>query len=224
MNEITIPSTKKTLRISEAELLALKNRSRAGRKRRPIEEAVDLEGEVWGSIQHTDEYFFSNLGRVKKDVELKSGKRQCILIRPSIYNDNYSVAITLNNGYRVRTSVARLVLMAFKPHPDQDELFPVNLDGDHSNNRIENLAWKTKKERKEYLYTSGERRPKLKVKQYYNKLGVLKMRKVAFSDTDLKKIKELYSLGYTQSSIAKLIGATQQYVSEVLLNRINYVQ
>jgi hypothetical protein len=222
MRDIVVPSSDKSVTIPEVEYLALKNRSRAGRKRRAVEQAVDLPGEEWGSIPQTTEYFYSNLGRVKREYELRNGQIRSVLIKPSIYNNNFSVAIILQNNYRVRVNIARLVLMAFKPHPDQDQLFPVNLDGDRSNNRIENLKWMTRVERKEYLVTNNQRRPNLKIKQYLDKRGKVRYRKVAFSEIDIKKIWQLHELGFSQSFIASEIGSSQSYVSKVLSNKIQY--
>jgi|GEM_PF-6463185 hypothetical protein len=224
MREIVLPSRDKNISISEAEYVALTNRSRAGRKRRAVEQAVDLPGEIWGTIPQTAEYFYSNLGRVKREYELRNGQIRSVLIKPSIYNNNYSVCVILQNNYKVRTNIARLVLMAFKPCKDQEYLFPVNLDGDRSNNRIENLKWLTRAERKEYLVTNNQRKPNLKVKQYLDKRGKLRYRKVAFSDIDIKKIYQLHELGYSQSFIANEIGSSQQYISKVLSNKIHHVQ
>jgi hypothetical protein len=218
---IGLPSTEKTILISEAELIALQNKAR---HKSPTEEAIDLPDEVWNRIDDVNDYFFSNLGRVKRDVLLRNGNRQNILMKPSLYNGNLSVGLTIGSKNKVRTTVARLILMAFNPHQDQQKLFPAHLDGDVTNNKIQNLKWMTKKEFREHKTKVGHLRPYLKTKTYMNKRGKIKTRPVVFSDADLNKIKELYNLGISQKKIADMVGATQGYISLVVLNKIAHVQ
>lgn len=63
-------------------------------------------------------------------------------VRPT---GTYLIATLLNSDRILRTGIHRLVLMAFVgPCPDGME--GRHLDGNPSNNRVENLAWGTKKE------------------------------------------------------------------------------
>lgn len=108
----------------------------------------DLPGEVWKDIQgYEGEYQISNLGRVKSFKCI--AERIMAPAKHPIYT-SYGVVVYLSvylchNGKINRASVHRLVAQAFVPNPENKP--EVNhIDGNPSNNRVENLEWCTHRE------------------------------------------------------------------------------
>lgn len=92
--------------------------------------------ETWVKIRDFSDYSVSNLGRVRND----STDRIMALLR----NQHGVVNVGLTKGGRqYKRSVAKLVAHAFLP-PASSESFdtPIHLDGDQSNNHVENLEWR----------------------------------------------------------------------------------
>lgn len=91
--------------------------------------------EDWKSVHEFPRYSVSTLGRVRND------------------NNNRIMAQTLNQqgipmvgfsscGDYHKRSVAVLVASAFLPRPFGPYDTPINLDGDRTNNAVENLMWR----------------------------------------------------------------------------------
>ena len=89
-------------------------------------------------------YRITNTGRV---ISYKSGERvdkEQVLDRYGYYQINLQV-----NGKKVTKKVHRLVALAFIPNPNN--LPTVNhIDGDRTNNRVDNLEWMSIQENCEY--------------------------------------------------------------------------
>lgn len=116
-----------------------------------------MEKEIWKPIPNTNnKYEASNLGNIRS---FYSGK-------PLIKKQNKS-----KKGYmRVRMlkktcNVHRLILKAFKPVPNDEKLVVNHIDGNKSNNNINNLEWCTQKYNifhsnmlgKHYVFTDNDR-------------------------------------------------------------------
>ena len=80
-------------------------------------------------------YSVSNLGNVRND----SSKT---LLTGTIANNGYRM-VHLHSHIDKVCSVHRLVMKAFKPREDMDELQINHIDGDKTNNNIDNLEWST---------------------------------------------------------------------------------
>lgn len=98
-----------------------------------VEEEVAVE---WRPVQGFPGYSVNTLGQVRKD---STGR--CLHTRLNQYGVPY-IGLMRNDRQCIR-SLPRLVAEAFlEPHPN--ELFdtPINLDGDRTNCRVDNLMWR----------------------------------------------------------------------------------
>ncbi|HEY4876657.1 MAG TPA: hypothetical protein VIH86_13855 [Puia sp.] len=197
------------------------------RKYKVPEIAIDFPNEEWKQIPSHPApiYWFSNLGRIKRDLILKSGKHQCIIKKP--INTGNSIVAELAFGIvRHRATVARFILLAFNPIENHTEYRAVNLNNDYSDNRLDNLKWMSKEEFKEWRKEHPIQRKQFnQTKQYRNRRGFLKTRASAFTNADHTEMVRLRKLGYTEKYIASQIanGCTQAYVSKVLNGKIKTI-
>ena len=91
--------------------------------------------EVWEVIDGFENYSVSNLGRVR------SNWSERILVTYANQSGLVQVGLMLN-GKQYHRSVPLLVSKAFIPQPSGPFDTPVNLDGDRTNNRVDNLTWR----------------------------------------------------------------------------------
>lgn len=118
--------------------------------------------EVWKDIKgYEGLYQVSNLGNVrsierKVDYRIKGtyAIKPSILLKPSINKNGYlSVALSKNNKIK-RMRVNRLVALNFISNPNKKP--QVNhIDGNKSNNNVNNLEWCTNSENQLHAYKSG---------------------------------------------------------------------
>jgi hypothetical protein len=209
----------KTFRMTTEEIL-----KHQGRKYKKPEPAKNLPGEEWRQIPTLPKqsFWFSNLGRVKRDLVLQSGQNVSTIKQP--VNTGSSVMIELSFGIiKYSSTVARFILLAWQPIENHSEYYAVNLNHNKTDNRIENLKWMSRKELIEWRKENPLPRKQFnKTKQYRNNRGQLRTRKSAFTNSDHSDIFRLRKEGYSQKHIAKQIGdgCTQQYVSKVLNGHI----
>lgn len=119
--------------------------------------------EVWKSIDEYDGYYkVSNLGRVKsikRAINRADGSvrtfRGCI--RKLLLNRYGYPVVYITYGNRLKPkllSVHRLVAQAFIPNPFKKETVN-HIDGNPSNNNVENLEWMTGLENIRHAYKNG---------------------------------------------------------------------
>lgn len=92
--------------------------------------------ELWKPIEgYEGLYSVSTLGRIK------SYHKDGLVLKPRLKANGY-LQVVLQNGKPKHVSIHRLVARAFIPNPE--ELSYVNhIDGDKTNNNIDNLEWCT---------------------------------------------------------------------------------
>lgn len=118
---------------------------------------------------------------------------------------NFQTVNNTKKTYRVH----RLVLMAFKPVENMDNLEVNHIDGDKKNNRLDNLEWCTSSENQRHAFSIGLNKGKRGKRSNFAKL----------KDEDIKRIFELRAQGLTQQEIGEIIGCTRSNISYILNNK-----
>jgi hypothetical protein len=111
-----------------------------------------IPDEVWKPIPEFEgDYEASNYGRVR------SLKRALPYMLKQRHHRYMNVMISMYGKYRPHL-VHRLVLMAFVGPPPQPDMHACHIDGDPTNNRLENLYWGTAKENAADMRRHGRHR------------------------------------------------------------------
>jgi hypothetical protein len=94
--------------------------------------------EIWKPIEMFPGYSVSSWGRIRSDKWIESGK---IL---SLSPNQYGVMQVgmMRDGIQHHRSVPLLVAKAFLPQEIGPFDTPINLNGDRTDNRVDNLAWR----------------------------------------------------------------------------------
>lgn len=131
-----------------------------------------MEKEIWKSIgvfkgiDLTGYYEASNLGRIKRLERLDGAGRSVpekILSRRP--NQNGDVFVPINfNGTTICGTASQYVMNAFHPEhpPEKNRIY--HIDGDKTNNRLDNLKWATQKEVCNNVVSTQKQAQKLKEK------------------------------------------------------------
>ena len=98
---------------------------------------TDLENEEWVECFGFPNYLISNKARLRN-------KKTNRLIQGTIRKDNGYVDVHLDNSKSCR--VHRLVMTSFNPVENMENLTIDHIDGNRSNNQLENLRWVTLEE------------------------------------------------------------------------------
>lgn len=109
--------------------------------------------EIWKPIKGYKDYEISSTGRVRSH---KFGRTTILKFR---YNRDGYIQYTLTqNGIGHTHRANRLVAEAFIPNPENKPTVN-HIDGDKTNNNVDNLEWATKKEQMEHAYRLGLKKP-----------------------------------------------------------------
>ena len=103
---------------------------------------INLDGEETG-------YHISNFGRVRYVLYKNSKKDGFVKPRPT--KTGYMRACIRHKGRKVERYIHRLVAEAFIENPE-DKQFVNHIDGDKSNNSVENLEWVTRFENMRHCF------------------------------------------------------------------------
>ena len=106
--------------------------------------------EIWKIISYAQNYSISNFGRVKNN--------KTNLIRKTVKSEAYErISIKCDDGKVHTKRIHRLVLEAFDPKPNMNELVVNHKDGNHFNNRLDNLEWTTQSENVRLTWARGRK-------------------------------------------------------------------
>ena len=132
--------------------------------------------EIWKNIDgYGGIYQVSNLGRVKS-----FHRKTPIILKPMVSHKGYLRVELHYNNIRELRSIHRLVMETFNPN---DEGLQINyIDGDKTNNRLDNLEWCTGSDNVLHAFACGLRTPKYGEEHWDCK----------WPNEDVKEIKNLY--------------------------------
>ena len=133
--------------------------------------------EIWRDINFEDygEYYqVSNYGNVRsKDryvkanknggIKLLKGQPMKLTVNKAYRNDaktGYTVVNLRKEGKNKVAVVHRLVALTFIPNDDTTKEFVNHIDGDKTNNTVENLEWVTTGENNQHAFNTGLRNPR----------------------------------------------------------------
>ena len=100
------------------------------------------------------EYSGSSLGRVRND---RTGR----ILKPGLDSYGYKYVVLQFNGQKKNIKVHRVILRCFNQVKDFDKLTVNHKDGDHLNNRLDNLEWMTLEENLQHASENGLLNPHL---------------------------------------------------------------
>ncbi len=110
-----------------------------------------LENEFWENIQGFENYFVSDLGRVKRNDKQ--------ILKEETTNQKYKRVVFSKNGVVYKKSVHRLVALYFVPNPE-NKPFVNHINGIKSDNRAINLEWCTQSENQIHAFKTGLQKSK----------------------------------------------------------------
>lgn len=147
-----------------------------------------------------DLYTINDNGEIFSDISGKMKTR-------NKGNTEYQIINFMTQEGKKKTyRVHRLVMMAFKPIEDMDNLEVNHMDGDKKNNALSNLEWCSASENQKHAFRIDLQRARKGEKSNFSKL----------TQADIEKIFELRKLGWLQKDIADQIGCTRSNISYIL--------
>lgn len=171
----------------------------------------DFENEVWKECVQDDRYDVSNYGRVKRT--LPSLGAQCGKIlkpMPHPISGYVYVAFPTRHWHRgcgkpryKRWAIHQLICATFNGTRPTDKHEPNHIDTDRTNNRADNLEWKTRKENLHHSNLLG-RHP------HGESQGQSKV-----TEQTIRLIFQLLDEGLTGRAIAKQVGLCTAQVSRI---------
>ena len=113
------------------------------------------------------------------------------------------------DGRKKTFRLHRLVMMAFNPIDNSENMQINHKDGNKKNNALSNLEWCTASENQIHAFKNGLQKPRRGSSSNFSKL----------KEEDIKRIFELRVKGLTHQAIAEKIGCTRSNISYILSNK-----
>ena len=145
-------------------------------------------------------YTISNYGEV---FLIKNGLKR----KTSITRAGYALITLSKNAVKKTFLLHRLVAEHFVPNPENKE--EVNhIDGNKLNNKASNLEWVSGEENREKAIATGL------INSFSN-------RNTVFTEEQVHFIRELYSLGYSQSKLSRMFSVANSIIRNIVTNKRN---
>lgn len=167
--------------------------------------------EVWKDIpEYEGSYQVSNMGRVRsvdRLITYKDGriqKHKGRVLKPSVNKTLGYEQLLLYNDNRHNKRVHRLVLEAFKPHVNMNDLEVNHMDGNKLNNHLTNLEWVTARDNILHAHDIGL----INIRGEDNPKAVL-------SNTDVLEILQRLDAGVSHRDIAFDYGVSKTCITYI---------
>lgn len=158
--------------------------------------------ELWKSLEEYKGIKISSIGRVWKAAN-KSRKERILTEFPKDRDGYCRCSVQKLDGTWTSQPVHRLVAKAFIPNLDNKQAVN-HIDGNRTNNRVENLEWVTPRENVIHSFKFGSRREYKTVPK-----------KTLLTDFQISQIDKLREL-YTVNQIAKLFNIEYQSLKNII--------
>lgn len=158
--------------------------------------------ELWKPLLEYKGIEVSSIGRIRKAAN-KSRKERILTEFPKDRDGYYRCSMQRLDGTWTSQPVHRLVAKAFIPRTKNRDIVN-HIDGNRTNNRIENLEWVTPKENVIHSFKFGSR----KICKQVPKKTIL----TDFQVNQIGKLRELY----TVNQIAKLFNIEYQSLKNII--------
>lgn len=176
--------------------------------------------EEWKKILNSEFYEVSNYGRVKRlkcRIMRSDGKPFTLdemVMKPNVTRAGYET-IRLSLDIKKIYSVHRLVMMAFCPIDNADQMQVNHIDGNKRNNCIDNLEWCDRKQNMQHAMKTGLFKPQ---NRFGEKHPLHKL-----SHEDVCNIRNLLAQHiFTQHYIANLYHVSDTTIHEIKTNKSRY--
>ena len=168
---------------------------------------MEEQKEIWKDIQDFEGiYQVSNMGRIKSIP--RKGRKTELILTPTPNTTGYMIIGLRKRGFKVKSClVHRLVLMAFDPITNAEDMEGNHKDFDITNNKLSNLEWTTPQENTDHFLSSDRPKDKTKTTGINHHLCVL-------NEDIVRELRKLSAEGYSTNGLAKRFGiaeATARY-------------
>lgn len=167
---------------------------------------------MWKYIKNSKFYQINELGQIRRlegEIIRSDGKKykikECIM-KPHKTKFGY-LMIELRCDLKIKDSVHRLLMETFCPVENMQNLQVNHIDGNKSNNRLDNLEWTTRKENMQHAMKNDLFHPE-------NRFGE-KHPMCKLSKDDVEKIRLLLSKNYTQHQIAIMFNVSDTTICDI---------
>lgn len=116
------------------------------------------------------------------------------------------INLTLESGKKKTYRLHRLVMMAFQPVDNMEDMEVNHKDGNKLNNSLDNLEWCTASYNQKHAFQLGLQKPRRGEVSNFAKL----------TSADIDIIFKMKEQGYTQKQIAEFIGCSCSNISYIL--------
>lgn len=170
---------------------------------------MEEQKEIWKDIEDYEGiYQISNMGRVKSAP--RKGRKTELILTPTPNTTGYMIIGLRKKGFKVKSClVHRLVLMAFDPIDNTEDMEGNHKDFDITNNKLSNLEWTTPQENTDHFIGSGRYKDKTKTTGSNHHLCVL-------NEDIVRELRRLSEEGYSTNGLAKKFGIPESTARQVI--------